>query len=96
MTNPYDSRWQAIRPGILARDHHTCQIAGPGCTHTATDVDHIIPWNEGGQRLDPTNLRAACSHCNSRRPHQRHKDLLTANTPPPGATPHPPTPSRTW
>jgi 5-methylcytosine-specific restriction endonuclease McrA len=28
-------------------------------------VDHIIPLAHGGARLDPANLRAACSHCNA-------------------------------
>jgi 5-methylcytosine-specific restriction protein A len=93
VANPYDSRWQKLRPLILQRDRHTCQINGPGCTHTATDVDHIIPLDEGGQRLDPTNLRAACSHCNTRRPAQRKRDLLTAAQ---HNTPTTPTASRTW
>lgn len=76
----YDSRWQKVRLTILTRDNHLCQIAGPGCTTHATDVDHIIPINEGGQRLDPTNLRASCSHCNTRRPTQRRADLIRAVT----------------
>ncbi len=97
MTNPYDHTWQQIRPGILARDNYTCQIAGPKCTIHASHVDHIIPINEGGQRLDPTNLRAACATCNIGRTSRRQADLaneaLRQRKTPPTT---PPTPSRDW
>jgi 5-methylcytosine-specific restriction endonuclease McrA len=63
--NPYDRAWRAVRPIILARDEHWCQIQGAGCTGIATEVDHINPLATGGARLDPTNLRAACRHCNA-------------------------------
>lgn len=65
MPSPYDHNWQAIRPVILERDGGVCRMALPGCTGTATTVDHIVPLFEGGRRLDPANLRAACKHCNS-------------------------------
>lgn len=63
------SRWanrpdriRRIRKRILHRDHNTCQIQGPHCTHTATEVDHIIPRALGGGH-DPENLRAVCETC---------------------------------
>lgn len=59
-----DSRWRTVRARILDRDAYRCQIAGPRCTGTATQVDHIIPISKGGQWLEPTNLRAACRNCN--------------------------------
>jgi 5-methylcytosine-specific restriction endonuclease McrA len=96
MARPYDSRWQAIRPGILNRDNHTCQIAGPGCTTQATDVDHIIPLNEGGQRLDPTNLRAACTHCNSSRGRTRQAELVRHAINQLDRTTNDTNPSRNW
>lgn len=61
----YDHRWRAVRLAVLARDRHQCQMRLPGCTGHADTVDHIVALFEGGARLDPTNLRAACKHCNS-------------------------------
>lgn len=61
---PYDSRWRAIRPIVLARDEFKCQVKGAGCEGHATEVDHIIPIQVGGPRLDLENLRAICKHCN--------------------------------
>ena len=90
---PYDAQWRTVRLTILERDDHTCQLNLEGCTHHADAVDHIVPLNEGGRRLDPDNLRAACTPCNSRRNRQRQTQLaqhaLRAAT---GA----PTPSRSW
>jgi 5-methylcytosine-specific restriction protein A len=35
--------WQQQRAKILQRDNHLCQIRGPRCTHTATEVNHLLP-----------------------------------------------------
>lgn len=55
--------WPTIRPRILRRDHHRCQLAGPRCLVRATEVDHI------GDRDDhrDENLRAACRPCHMTR-----------------------------
>ena len=81
-THPvYRGPWQRIRRTILERDNHTCQIAGPKCTGTATHVDHIIPINQGGPWYDPTNLRATCPTCNyARIDRQRKENWRTAPT----------------
>ena len=96
MTNPaYDSVWRRTRTQILDRDGHVCQIQLPGCKHTATEVDHIIRLSEGGHRLDPNNLRAACKPCNLAR--QRGRTAELANTIDRLANPKPPTrPSPNW
>ena len=59
--------WKRTRKQILHRDGHLCQIGGPGCKTTATQVDHIVPWLQGGAKYDPANLRASCSTCNAAR-----------------------------
>ena len=67
---PYDSRYwrETIRPRILKRDSHRCQLAYPNiCQTKATHVDHIIPWQQGGPWYDDWNLRAACPPCNTHR-----------------------------
>lgn len=63
----YGGRWRRVRAGILVRDGGLCQIKGPGCTTAATDVDHIIPTDAGGDWYDAGNLRAACRTCNQKR-----------------------------
>jgi 5-methylcytosine-specific restriction endonuclease McrA len=60
-----DRAWLTMRQLILERDAHRCQIRKPGCTSHATQVDHITALAHGGARLDPGNLRAACTHCNA-------------------------------
>lgn len=51
-----------LRAGVLRRDKGVCQIAGEGCTHKATQVDHIRPVAQGGTDA-PDNLRAVCPVC---------------------------------
>ena len=71
----YDHAWRKFRVTILERDNHQCQIKLSGCEGHATHVDHIVPLSEGGRRLDPTNCRAACKHCNSKRNWRRQHEL---------------------
>lgn len=55
--------WRRIRAQVLD-GNPPCHICGkPG----ADTVDHIVPLSEGGNPLDPANLRPACVSCNSRR-----------------------------
>ncbi len=89
---PYDHNWRAIRLQILERDCHVCQVNGPKCKVKANHVDHIIPLAEGGERLDPSNLRAACGPCNTARGNTRSAELAKAlERPEPSGTP-----SRQW
>lgn len=52
-----------IVPGILARDHYQCQHiredTGRPCHRRARDVDHKVPYHQGGTD-DPANLEALC------------------------------------
>lgn len=79
----YRGNWGSVRKKILKRDNHECQIGLPGCTLTATTVDHIIPLAWGGDPRDPSNLRAACSHCNLELSHiaKKHKPRKTSTRP---------------
>lgn len=45
---------------ILERDNHTCYL----CGNPATQVDHIVPWAEGGTHAQ-TNLAAICEACHT-------------------------------
>lgn len=60
-------RWQTVRAAILERDGYRCRVNDSKCTLDATAVDHVVPIDDGGARLDPENLRASCGNCNRRR-----------------------------
>jgi len=55
-------RWIKIRKAVLVRDGYRCQYCG---AH-ADSVDHVVPRAEGGGD-EPSNLRACCRKCNSRK-----------------------------
>jgi hypothetical protein len=52
---------------VSRRDHHRCKICGcaesnlPG---TTLEVDHIVPWDSGGETV-MENLQMLCQRCNS-------------------------------
>jgi hypothetical protein len=83
----YGSRWQRIRPTILARDDYRCQVKGPTCAGRADRVDHIIdPVRDGGSPYDESNLRASCRSCNAWR--KQGKDSPERKTPERTRCPH--------
>jgi 5-methylcytosine-specific restriction endonuclease McrA len=88
----YNGPWQKVRKQILERDAYRCQINGPGCTGHANEVDHIVPLRVGGSRLEPTNLRASCKHCNIVRSNALRTQLVDLALRGRDAAP----PSRTW
>lgn len=66
----YDRDWRAVRADHL-RQHPLCVFClAEGRTVSANIVDHIVPLNSGGPRLDPQNLRSVCS---------LHHNQLTGN-----------------
>lgn len=58
-----DAAWRRVRLAVLRRDRYICQW----CGDPATQVDHVVPLIEGGERLAPSNLVASCLPCNARR-----------------------------
>ena len=65
--------WRRVRLYVLERDGGLCQIRDAGCLVVATQVDHIVPLGDGGDALDPDNLRASCGPCNSGRAHRKRR-----------------------
>lgn len=55
-----------IRAKVIATYGNRCWLGMPGCSITATEDDHIIPFSHGG-RDTVANLRRACKHCNAMR-----------------------------
>lgn len=52
--------WRRVRLVVLDRDDWTCRY----CRRPARTVDHVVPVVQGGAKLDPANLVAACGSCN--------------------------------
>ena len=63
-TRGYDATWRKVR---LAHLMANPVCVTPGCGRAATDVDHIIPHQDGGGRLDRGNLQSLCHSCHSRK-----------------------------
>lgn len=59
------SLWKRTRLAVLERDGYRCRLNLQGCTSRATTVDHVVPLIRGGRPFDPSNLIAACRHCNT-------------------------------
>lgn len=57
----------AIRRAVRLRDGNTCQLCGGEVTEGDVDLDHILPWAQGGPDT-VENLRVTHSQCNRRRP----------------------------
>ena len=68
---PYKGAWPKVRLAILDRDKGLCRFPfedGSECLAPATSVDHIVPVREAPWlRLEPSNLRAACTKHNEGR-----------------------------
>ncbi len=66
---PRGAAWRALCATILERDRHVCQLRITGiCTTHATCVDHTIPVSLAPELAwAPSNLRAACRPCNTRK-----------------------------
>lgn len=60
----YDATWRKVRLAHLMANP-VCVV--PGCGKSAVDVDHIVPHQDGGGRLDPSNLQSFCHSCHSRK-----------------------------
>jgi 5-methylcytosine-specific restriction protein A len=58
--------WRKVRAYVLERDGRVCRMLRPDgrqCGQPATTVNHRVSLAEGGPRLDPANLEAACMRC---------------------------------
>lgn len=73
--------WFALRFKILQRDNFTCRYCGQFAPNVTLEVDHVIPYVEGGTDEDD-NLVTSCRACN------RGKEALRS------IRPHPKTPGR--
>ena len=74
--SPRRSFTGALRRAIEVRDRHCQHPSGCDIPAERCDVDHIVPWTDGG-RTDQFNGRLECPA------HNRHRDLHDAPAEPP-------------
>ena len=65
---------QAWRTAVLKRDKGMCQLKLTGCTHRATQADHIINVKAGGGQYDVDNGQGACEPCHKQKTQQESID----------------------
>lgn len=58
--------WRRMKPKILARDNYTCQLRWRDCTGKATEVDHIVNRDAGGQDT-MENGQSLCHTCHAKK-----------------------------
>lgn len=64
----YDSsRWRNIRASVLASAPLCIVCDKAGITTIATQVDHIIPIEQGGNPTAVDNLQSLCDSCHSKK-----------------------------
>lgn len=63
-TRGYDSRWQKVARAVRAQSPLCVRCQRQGRIVPAAVADHIIPIEQGGAVLDPSNLQALCTRCN--------------------------------
>lgn len=63
----YDATWQRLRKMVLNANPLCRSCQRDGMATPATEVDHIVPINRGGERLDRKNLQALCKSCHSKK-----------------------------
>ncbi len=66
----YGAAWRKFRAWFLSL-HPFCSVEG--CGQPATEVDHIIPLENGGAHLDPTNSQSLCKPCHSAKTYRENK-----------------------
>lgn len=61
----YDRHHERWRRQVLERDRHVCQpcLRAKRINTENIQADHIVPFDQGGERLDPGNGQAICSRC---------------------------------
>lgn len=59
--------WRKARLAVLRVRPFCVECLKKGRYTPATVVDHIVPINKGGARLDPANLQPLCSSCHNKK-----------------------------
>lgn len=83
--NPRDSKrdnfyhttvWRKKRLEILQRDSYQCQPCKRNLKLVqANTVDHITPINQGGSKLDNSNLESTCARCHAKKSARERRNV---------------------
>ncbi len=64
------AKWKRQVRRVLFRDNDDggCRLKFEGCTHLATQVDHILPvWYTGKEEVEDDNLQGVCEPCHRKK-----------------------------
>lgn len=61
----YDGAWEAVRAEILEEEPECRRCKAANRLKVAVMVDHIVPLEDGGARLDKDNLQPLCRDCHA-------------------------------
>lgn len=62
----YQSKeWQAVRKEYIKNNPFCAECLKSGVVVMGTHIDHIIPWQIGGDKFDFENLQTLCHSCHS-------------------------------
>jgi len=68
----------AVRMRVLRRDGYECRYCGVKVTNETANMDHVIPWRDGGKSVE-RNLVTACQPCNKKKLNEHWQpETLTA------------------
>jgi 5-methylcytosine-specific restriction protein A len=62
----YSGDWSERRRRVLERDAFRCRLGFAGCLVRASEVDHVVQPEAGGDN-SLSNLRAVCRRCHATR-----------------------------
>lgn len=68
----YDNVWRRCRDGYI-QEHPVCEGQYVCNGMPAEEVDHIVPIEEGGERLDHANLQSLCGACHKHKTYHMDK-----------------------
>ena len=68
---PYNNgAWRQVRKQALARAGFKCEECG---IDGRLDVDHVVPWRDGGAWFELSNLRCLCRSCHEKKTYRQDR-----------------------
>jgi 5-methylcytosine-specific restriction endonuclease McrA len=59
--------WRKVRKSFLSKNPLCKHCDEKGITEVATVVDHILPINRGGDKLNEDNFQSLCESCHNKK-----------------------------
>jgi 5-methylcytosine-specific restriction protein A len=61
------ARWRQVRVGKMRLNPLCEECQRNGQITAGVLVDHIVPWKDGGSKLDLSNLQTLCTACHNKK-----------------------------